>query len=1507
LLALAGWAFCGELEAREPGGGIAVLLRGDLAPGLAVKHRVVHDYGDFVLLRLSSVDGVGTAGVHVLSSAETVSFRGWSGRVAGGSEVSGLPEALYILDLVGPLDRRWRDMLDAAGVEILAPAHPHALVVGADGAGLARALELRTSRRFPVVRGVRPLPVEARLHRSLFPVSAGGGLPAELEVVAWNQRRLESAVKRDDVLAVGGLVGLLGHHPEIAYVEPVFEIELHNNLAAGTGQMAVEALWTLGYLGAGVAILHNDSGVDLHHPDLEPGITASVGKMAYTDTAHGTHTAGSIVGRGLAAAPENTSGCGDLTAGLPTARGMAPAAALITNNIFEGGFDDVSAMMAWGAGRGAVLSSNSWGLLGQAGPEVGYSLAAARADGAVRDADPDKPGAQPLSIFFSAGNTGPDPGTVTSPGTAKNVVTVGALQNARCGAWVPSHQAGPDVDAVLSSSGRGPSQGRIKPDLAAPGSDVLSLQSADAYAVQLWDQGWSGPELALNTGTSQACALAAGSGALAYEFLWRTRGRAPSPALLKAALIAGAEPSIDGSRDDRGWGRLDLESSVAGPGFVLDQNETAELATGEVWSGEVVVGASSPPLTVAVVWTDPPGEEDADNPLVNDLDLVATSPSGVVFKGNVTDGPWSRPWPGLSRDDRNNVEVIRVEEPETGGWTLDVVGVNVAWNPDGLAGQDFAVVVSGDAQPCADPPPPPAAVAADAVGDNAVRVSWTAVVGAGAYEVSRSRTPGGRPYEPVAVVDGSATWFTDVDVSGGIDYHYVVRAERGCWSAFSEEASVTATGECRLAPVFAGLGEIDTPAAAGCSLIPTWEAAVPQCGGPVVYDVYRGETPDFEPGSPTLVAEAVAATSLTDVGLDGDSEHFYLVRARHTGWDADDGNTVILGARPAPAEDLFFFSGAEDGIDEWVREPGSDADGGGSGWTVVANDSWSGDRAWFVADEDGVKDQILMTAEPVLLPAGTAPRLEFHHRQRLQRGRDGGRLEISTNGGLDWFDILSGDGQTVPPDPGRWVAGGYNGVIGGAGNPLYGDDGWTGDSAGWVHSAADLEAFAGQRVMLRWRFGGDETAGNGGGWWLDEIRLALNHPCQPCVPTGPPTGLIARTSSDGVEIEWNAVPGVSSYQVWRKASTDGPYVELATVEGSAVAYHDVSASGGSIQTYAVTAQTAVCRSERSSPVTATAGGPCEGAPLFWGLDGVEDRRKAECSLDLFWREAIAGCEGAGVRYRVYASASAGFEPDPDTLLADNVAGPRFRDITIADAELRHYLVRAVDGVSGAEESNRVTHEAWTTGPRVVHFSDGIEDGTGQWWTGVGSDLDSGTEPWSVAEDTAHTGLRSWFCAAEPRVKDQVVGLVDAMDITDESMVLVFHHRVELEPFWDGGRLEYSTDGGVTWWDILQADGDGVPANSERIVWGAYSGVVGSGTDHPFAGERAWTGSSGGWTESRVELGDLLGRSVAFRWRLGCDRSEAWVGWWLDDVELCSTSSCETITLPEPRLGGRRVQ
>jgi hypothetical protein len=708
-----------------------------------------------------------------------------------------------------------------------------------------------------------------------------------------------------------------------------------------------------------------------------------------------------------------------------------------------------------------------------------------------------------------------------------------------------------------------------------------------------------------------------------------------------------------------------------------------------------------------------------------------------------------------------------------------------------------------------------------------------------------------------------------------------------------------------LPPVFAGLSSVDDPAHAGCSLDLSWAPAKAACPAPVSYAIYRYDQPGFEPGADNLLVESVAGTSWSDQALDPGGDLFYIVRARHLGQAFDDGNSVTFGGRPRGREDVLVEDGAEGGLDPWIREPGSPLDGGTESWEITADDAWDGGSAFFVADEDRVKDQVLQTASPIEVPAGSSAILEFHHRFRTVKGRDGGRLEYSTNGGLDWFDILSGDGQTVPDVPGRWRTGGYTDTIGAPTNPLFGSDGWTGDSRGWVHSRVDLADFAGRRLLLRWRLGCDATPGLGRGWWLDEIRLVVEHECLPCSVSSPTVNLVARSHPDGVELEWDAQSVGHHYRIRRSDSPDGPYRDLGPIIGAPVStILDSTASGGTEYSYAIAVRNNGCWTDPSPGVTVTAGGPCKLAPLFWGLDAVVDRREPSCALDLEWRPAAPGCADAGVSYRVYRASTA--DPGPETLIADNLAGPRFRDLTIFDSALYTYRVRAVDSVSLAEDANPVVHPGWTTGPQQVHFSDSVEGDLVDWFTALGSSADAGTEPWDVVDGDAHSGRRSWFCANEPRIKDQVVGLTPEFEITDATTELAFHHLFDLEPFWDGGRLEFSTDGGASWHDVLSGDGGAIPANPARIVRGAYTGFVSVGTGHPFGGEKAWTGFVEGWIETVVGLADFVGLTVQFRWRLGCDRSDARVGWWLDDVVLRTTSSCESVVLPPPRAtGGRR--
>ena len=141
-------------------------------------------------------------------------------------------------------------------------------------------------------------------------------------------------------------------------------------------------------------------------------------------------------------------------------------------------FRSFSDIVADSYASGARISNNSWG----ANFDLGHYTADAREyDAIVRDAQPSVPGNQQLVEIFSAGNSGPGAGTVGSPGTAKNVIAVGASEGVRATGLAAPCQLDSGADSardIASFSSRGPTvDGRIKPDVVAPGTNIMSAAS----------------------------------------------------------------------------------------------------------------------------------------------------------------------------------------------------------------------------------------------------------------------------------------------------------------------------------------------------------------------------------------------------------------------------------------------------------------------------------------------------------------------------------------------------------------------------------------------------------------------------------------------------------------------------------------------------------------------------------------------------------------------------------------------------------------------------------------------------------------------------------------------------------------------------------------------------------------------------------------------------------------------------------------------------------------------
>ncbi len=170
------------------------------------------------------------------------------------------------------------------------------------------------------------------------------------------------------------------------------------------------------------------------------------------------------------------------------------------------------------------------------------------------------------------------------------------------------------------------------------------------------------------------------------------------------------------------------------------------------------------------------------------------------------------------------------------------------------------------------------------------------------------------------------------------------------------------------------------------------------------------------------------------------------------------------------------------------------------------------------------------------------------------------------------------------------------------------------------------------------------------------------------------------------------------------------------------------------------------------------------------------------------------------------------------------------------------------------------------------FFDDLELGSGNFATLT----PIGTERWTFGSPYggfAHSGQNFLYGNDFPgEVTDSSVVTLESVAVP-AGAYLHFTHAFGFEPpDWDGGVVEYSTDGGATWIDA----GSLFDANG-------YGGVITTMSDNPLAGRAAFVSDSHGYISSRLDLSSLAGHNVRFRWRMGLDQSVFNWGWWLDDV------------------------
>ena len=374
---------------------------------------------------------------------------------------------------------------------------------------------------------------------------------------------------------------------------------------------------------------------------------------------------------------------------------------------------------------GARVCNNSW----NANTGGAYNTDAQRYDALVRDAQPSgsavpNAGNQEMVICFVAGNAGSSAQTVGSPGTAKNVIVVGAGENVQefggsDGSGI-SDSGADSANDVISFSSRGPcTDGRVKPDICAPGTHVsggvpqAASPGTNGTANSCYDgSGVSGGVGSIyyppgqqwytaSSGTSHSTPAVAGGCALVRQYFINNFTNPASPAMTKAFLMnSAAYMTGTGANDtlpsnNQGMGRMNLGTAFDGVARVLRDQLNADrfTASGQTRTFFGVVADTSKPFRVTLAWTDAPGST-TGNAYNNDLDLTVTV-GGNTYKGNVFSGANSVT--GGAADPRNNVESVFLPAGIAGAFTITVTAANI--NSDGVPNnadaldQDLALVV----------------------------------------------------------------------------------------------------------------------------------------------------------------------------------------------------------------------------------------------------------------------------------------------------------------------------------------------------------------------------------------------------------------------------------------------------------------------------------------------------------------------------------------------------------------------------------------------------------------------------------------------------------------------------------------------------------------------------------------------------------------------------------------------------------------------------------------------
>ena len=347
------------------------------------------------------------------------------------------------------------------------------------------------------------------------------------------------------------LISSLATDSRVLRVEMGPVLTIHNsNASMISGVDYARSLSELDLRGEGEVIGISDTGLDVDHGDFGNRLRNPIYNLfgpdssgADSNSGHGTHVTATLLG----------DGTGD-----SNSTGIVPES---TFHFYQLEVDSSGILARWGSLydmfehsflNDANIHTNSWG----SESLVGEYTSDSRSIDLFANDYPE------MLVIFSSGdmsNSG-----VASPSTAKNSLTVGASTTGAFGSESPGQ--------VSDESSSGPtSDGRIKPELVAPGVMICSARAQEAGLItggncseSMHTDGTTPLNMTLS-GSSMAAPVVAGASAMARQFLREEVGlTSPSSDLIRAILVNGAEDigELNVPNSEEGWGQLNISNSI---------------------------------------------------------------------------------------------------------------------------------------------------------------------------------------------------------------------------------------------------------------------------------------------------------------------------------------------------------------------------------------------------------------------------------------------------------------------------------------------------------------------------------------------------------------------------------------------------------------------------------------------------------------------------------------------------------------------------------------------------------------------------------------------------------------------------------------------------------------------------------------------------------------------------------------------------------------------------------